>query len=95
MGTVLAWREGFRTFLERDINIPTITVRRFWTMLAHYHGQAWNAAEIIRSMGLSGKPVRSYLDILTGTFMIRQLQPWFENTGKRQKSKESIREQLK
>lgn len=86
----LAWREGFiRTFMERDIpqlgiNIPAVTMRRFWTMLAHYHGQTWNAAEIGRSMGLSDKTVRSYLDILTGTFMIRQLQPWFENLGKRQ-----------
>lgn len=86
----LAWREGFiRTFLERDIpqlgiNIPAMAMRRFWTMLAHYHGQTWNAAEIGRSMGLSDKTVRSYLDILTGTFMIRQLQPWFENVGKRQ-----------
>jgi uncharacterized protein len=86
----LAWREGFiRTFLERDIpqlgiNLPAITMRRFWTMLGHYHGQTWNAAEIGRSMGLSDKTVRSYLDILTGTFMIRQLQPWFENLGKRQ-----------
>jgi predicted AAA+ superfamily ATPase len=86
----LAWREGFiRTFLERDIpqlgiNIPAVTMRRFWTMLAHYHGQTWNAAEIGRSMGLSDKTVRSYLDILTGTFMIRQLQPWYENLGKRQ-----------
>jgi predicted AAA+ superfamily ATPase len=84
------WREGFiRTFLERDIpqlgiNIPPIAMRRFWTMLAHYHGQTWNGAEIGRSMGLSDKTVRSYLDILTGTFMIRQLQPWFENLGKRQ-----------
>lgn len=86
----LAWREGFiRTFLERDIpqlgiNIPSVTMRRFWTMLAHYHGQTWNAAEISRSMGLSDKTVRSYLDLLTGTYMIRQLQPWFENLGKRQ-----------
>jgi predicted AAA+ superfamily ATPase len=86
----LAWREGFiRTFLERDIpqlgiNIPAVTMRRFWTMLAHYHGQTWNAAEIGRSMGLSDKTVKSYLDILTGTFMIHQLQPWFENLGKRQ-----------
>lgn len=86
----LAWREGFiRTFLERDIpqlgiNIPAITMRRFWTMLAHYHGQTWNASELARSMGLSDKSVRAYLDILTGTFMIRQLQPWYENVGKRQ-----------
>lgn len=85
-----AWREGFiRTFLERDIaqlgiNIPAVAMRRFWTMLAHYHGQTWNAAELGRSMGLSDKTVRSYLDILTGTFMIRQLQPWYENLGKRQ-----------
>ncbi len=85
-----AWREGFiRTFLERDIpqlgiNIPAMAMRRFWTMLAHYHGQTWNASELGRSMGLSDKTVRSYLDILSGTFMVRQLQPWFENLGKRQ-----------
>jgi predicted AAA+ superfamily ATPase len=85
-----AWREGFiRTFLERDIpqlgiTIPAATMRRFWTMLAHYHGQTWNGAELARSMGMSDKTVRSYLDILTGTFMIRQLQPWHENLGKRQ-----------
>jgi predicted AAA+ superfamily ATPase len=86
----LAWREGFiRTFLERDIpqlgiNIPAVAMRRFWTMLAHYHGQTWNAAEIARSMALTDKTVRSYLDILTGTFMIRQLQPWYQNLSKRQ-----------
>lgn len=86
----LAWREGFiRTFLERDIpqlgiTIPAAAMRRFWTMLAHYHGQTWNATEFGRSMGLSDKTVRSYLDILTGTFMVRQLQPWYENLGKRQ-----------
>jgi uncharacterized protein len=86
----LIWREGFiRTFLERDIplfgfTIPPAAMRRFWTMLAHYHGQVWNASEIARSMGVSDKTVRSYLDILTGTFMIRQLQPWYENIGKRQ-----------
>jgi predicted AAA+ superfamily ATPase len=86
----LAWREGFiRTFLERDIpqlgiTIPSAAMRRFWSMLAHYHGQTWNASELGRSMGLSDKTVRSYLDILTGTFMVRQLQPWFENIGKRQ-----------
>lgn len=86
----LAWREGLlRTFLERDvpqlgIQIPPTTMRRFWTMLAHYHGQTWNASAIAGSMGLSDKTVRSYLDILTGTFMVRQLQPWHENVGKRQ-----------
>ncbi|MBV6391481.1 MAG: hypothetical protein KPEEDBHJ_00689 [Anaerolineales bacterium] len=86
----LAWREGFiRTFLERDlpqigINIPAPAMRRFWTMIAHYHGQTWNASELARSMGLSDKTVRHYLDLLTGAFMIRQLQPWHENLGKRQ-----------
>jgi predicted AAA+ superfamily ATPase len=86
----MAWREGFiRTFLERDIphlgiSIPAASMRRFWTMLAHYHAQTWNASELGRSMGLSDKTVRSYLDILAGTFMVRQLQPWYENIGKRQ-----------
>ena len=86
----LAWRENFiRTFLERDIPqsgimIPAQAMRRFWTMLAHYHGQTFNASELGRSMGLSGKTIRSYLDILTGTFMVRQLQPWHENISKRQ-----------
>ena len=85
-----AWREGFvRTYLERDIpqlgfRIPPAAMRRFWTMLAHYHGQTWNASELGRAMGLSDKTVRGYLDLLTGTYMIRQLQPWFENLGKRQ-----------
>ncbi|MFW8600416.1 ATP-binding protein [Desulfobacterota bacterium M19] len=86
----LAWREGFiRTFLERDIpmlgiSIAAAAIRRFWTMLAHFHGQTWNASELGRSMGLNDKTVRSYLDILTATFMIRQLQPWHENLRKRQ-----------
>lgn len=86
----LAWREGFiRTFLERDlpqlgIRIPAPAMRRFWTMLAHYHGQTWNASELGRSLGLSDKTVRGYLDILSATFMVRQLQPWHENVAKRQ-----------
>jgi len=86
----LAWREGFiQTFLARDIpqlgiSIPPAAMRRFWMMLAHYHGQTWNASELGRSLDLSDKTVRSYLDILTGTFMVRQLQPWYENVGKRQ-----------
>jgi predicted AAA+ superfamily ATPase len=86
----MAWREGFiRTFLERDIpqlgiTIPSAAMRRFWTMLSHYHGQYWNGSELARSMGLSDKTVRSYMDILTGAYMIRQLQPWHENIGKRQ-----------
>jgi len=86
----MAWREGFiRTFLERDIpqlgiTIPSTAMRRFWTMLSHYHGQYWNASDLARSLGLSDKTIRSYLDILTGAYMIRQLQPWHENIGKRQ-----------
>lgn len=86
----LAWRENFiRTFLERDIpqlgiTIPAPAMRRFWTMLAHFHGQTLNLSEIGRSLGLSDKTIRSYLDILTGTYMIRQLQPWHENISKRQ-----------
>jgi len=86
----VAWREGLvRTFLERDvpqlgISVPAAAMRRFWTMLAHYHGQTWNASSIGSAMGLSDKTVRSYLDILTGTFMVRQLQPWHENLNKRQ-----------
>ena len=86
----LTWREGFiRTFLERDIpqlgiQIPATAMRRFWTMLAHYHAQTWNASELSRAMGVSDKTVRGYLDILTGAFMVRQLQPWYENISKRQ-----------
>ena len=86
----LTWREGFiRTFLERDIpqlgiQIPSTAMRRFWTMLAHYHAQTWNASELSRAMGVSDKTVRGYLDILTGAFMVRQLQPWYENISKRQ-----------
>ncbi len=86
----IAWREGFiRTFLERDIpelgiSIPSSAMRRFWTMIAHYNGQTWNASELARSLAVSDKTIRSYLDILSGTFMIRQLQPWYENIGKRQ-----------
>ena len=86
----LVWREGFiRTFLERDIpqlgiSIPAAAMRRFWTMLAHWHGQTWNASELGRSLAVSDKTMRSYLDLLTGTFMVRQLQPWFENTARRQ-----------
>lgn len=85
----VAWREQFiRTFLERDvpqlgITIPAQTLRNFWTMLAHYHGQLWNGAEIGRSLGVAHTTARRYLDVLCGAFMTRQLQPWFENVGKR------------
>jgi uncharacterized protein len=84
------WRKNFiQTFLERDlpqwgIQIPAATLMRFWTMLAHYHGQTWNAAEASRSFGVSDMTVRRYLDILEDVFMIRVLQPWYANIHKRQ-----------
>ncbi len=84
------WREDYIiTFLERDIpnlgiNIPAKTMRRFWMMLAHYHGNLFNSSDIGTSMGVAHTTARRYLDILTGTFMIRELQPWHENIGKRQ-----------
>jgi hypothetical protein len=84
------WRLNFiRTFLERDlpqlgINIPAITMRRFWMMLAHYHGQIWNSAEFYRAFGMSDKTVKHYLDILTSTFIVKQLAPWWVNISKRQ-----------
>lgn len=83
------WREDFiRTFLERDIpnlgiRIPPIMIRRFWTMLSHYHGQICNMSEMGRSLNASDTTVKRYLDILSGTFMIRQVRPWFYNTKKR------------
>jgi len=85
-----AWRKNFiQTFLERDIpqwgiGIPAIALLRFWTMLAHYHGQTWNAADPARSLGVSEPTVRRYIDILSGVFMIRQLPPWYANLKKRQ-----------
>ncbi|MBS0626189.1 MAG: ATP-binding protein [Verrucomicrobia bacterium] len=84
------WRQSYiTTFLERDIpslgfQIPPQQIRRFWLMLAHYHGQIFNASEIAKSLGISDHTVRRYLDILAGTFMVRILSPWFENLGKRQ-----------
>jgi hypothetical protein len=86
----VVWRKNFiQTFLERDlpqwgIRIPAATLLRFWSMLAHYHGQTWNAAEAARSFGVSEMTVRRYLDILEGVFMIRLLQPWHANLQKRQ-----------
>lgn len=84
------WRDAFiRTYLERDlpqlgINLPALTLRRFWTMLAHYHGQTWNGSELARSLGVSDKTVSRYLDILEGTFMAYRLMPWHANVGKRE-----------
>ena len=84
------WREAFiRTYLERDlpqlgIHLPALTLRRFWTMLAHYHGQTWNGSELARALGVSDKTVSRYLDILEGTFMAFRLPPWHANIGKRE-----------
>jgi predicted AAA+ superfamily ATPase len=94
--TSAAWRKAFiRTFLERDIpalgiTIPPQTIRRFWQMLVHFHGQTFNASEIGSSMGVSDTTASRYLDILAGTFMVRRLQPWFENVGKRQVKRPKI-----
>ena len=84
------WRDGFiRTFLARDVPelgslVPSTTLHRFWTMLAHWHGQLWNGAELGRAFGVAHTTVRRYLDLLTSVFMVRQLQPWHENIAKRQ-----------
>ena len=84
------WRQDYiRTFLERDIpslgfRVPASTMRRFWMMLSHYHGQTFNASELGKSLGVAHTTVRHYLSILTGTFMVRELLPWYENTKKRQ-----------
>lgn len=83
------WRRQYiSTFLERDIpqlgfSIPARTLRRFWTMLSHYHGQLLNHAELARSFGVSDMTVRKYCELLEGAFMIRLLQPWAINIGKR------------
>jgi predicted AAA+ superfamily ATPase len=84
------WRRGFiSTFLERDlpqlgVNIRSATLRRFWMMLAHYHGQVWNSAEFARSFGVADTTVRNYLDLLTSALVVRQIPAWHENIGKRQ-----------
>jgi predicted AAA+ superfamily ATPase len=84
------WRIGFiRTFLERDLpqlgmGVSATTMRRFWTMLAHYHGQIWNSSEFARSFGVADTTVRGYLDRLTSALVVRQLLPWHENISKRQ-----------
>lgn len=83
------WRSSFvRTFLERDlpqlgVQIPAEVLRRFWTMVAHYHGQIWNGSEIGGSLGVTHHTTRKYLDLLSGAYVVRQLQPWFVNVGKR------------
>lgn len=85
-----AWRASFvRTLLERDlpqwgVRVPAEALRRFWTMLAHYHGQTWNAAEPARALGVSESTTRRYLDLLSDALMVRQLQPWHANLAKRQ-----------
>lgn len=84
------WQEEFvRTLLERDmpqlgITIAAAALRRFWTMLTHYHAQIWKGSELARSLGASEPTMRKYLDLLSSTFMVRQLAPWHENVGKRQ-----------
>jgi len=86
-----AWREQFvRTFMERDLaqlglSMPPLMLRRFWTMVAHYHGQTWNSSEVAASMGINDHTSRRYLDILAGAYMIRLLPPWHENISKRQR----------
>jgi len=85
-----SWRKEYiRTYLEQDLQMLGIKVspeslRRFWMMLVHYHGNIFNASEISRSLNISNTTAKNYLDILTGTFMIRELKPWFENISKRQ-----------
>jgi uncharacterized protein len=86
----VSWRQQYlKTFLERDIpqlgfTIPALAMRRFWTMLSHYHGQNVNYSELGRSLDISDATVRRYLDILAGTYLVRRVQPWFENIKKRQ-----------
>ena len=88
--TSAAWRNNFvRTFVERDLrlldfDLPSPAMHRFWTMLAHFHGQTWNASALGRSLGVSDHTTRRYLDALSGALFVRQLLPWFENVGKRQ-----------
>jgi len=86
----VAWRKSFiQTLLERDlpqwgVRVPAVALQRFWTMLAHYHGQTWNGAEPARALGVSESTTRRHLDLLADAYMIRQLQPFFVNIRKRQ-----------
>lgn len=88
--TSWAWRaDAVNRYLTADLpllgmNVPTPMMMRFWQMAAHYHGQVWNSAELARSLGIGETTVRRYLDYLSQTFMVRQLQPWHDNLGKRQ-----------
>jgi len=85
-----AWRlQAIQRYVDADlpqfgVQVTGPAMLRFWRMLAHCHGQVWNAADPARSLGLSEPTVRRYLDLLTQTYMVRQLQPWHENLGKRQ-----------
>ena len=85
----VAWRKNFtRTFLERDLallgfGLSPALMGRLWTMIAHYHGQIWNGSELAASLGVAPNTVRAYLDALEQTYMVRRLQPWHTNLGKR------------
>ena len=85
-----AWRKEFvQALLERDlpqwgVRVPAMALLRFWTMLAHYHGQTWNASEPARALGVNPSTTRRYIDLLTDALMVRQLQAWYANVGKRQ-----------
>lgn len=89
-GESQTWRQQFiRTFVERDLmnlgfKLTSSTVHRFWTMLAHYHAQTWNGAELGRAFGVTEKTVKHYLDVLAETFMVRRLSPWHANVSKRE-----------
>ena len=90
LATSNRWRDDYiTTFLERDlanlgVRIPAAAMRRFWTMVAHFHGQTWNSAAVARSVDVSASTVRRYLDALTDALVVRQLPPWLANVGKRQ-----------
>ncbi|MEM8894719.1 MAG: DUF4143 domain-containing protein, partial [Bacteroidota bacterium] len=85
----LVWRQNFiNTYLERDIpffspRVPSMTIRRLWTMLAHHHGQLLNASTLANSLGMSNSSVTRYIDLMESLFLIRKLRPWYQNTGKR------------
>ena len=89
-GDSVRWRNAFiRTFLERDlpqlgVSVPAATMRRFWTMVAHYHGSHWKSAEVGRALGVSGPTINTYLDTLVDALVVRRLAPWYENLKKRQ-----------